>query len=1567
MNPSPVSLSSSSNNIASNAFTNNKSKDGKDTAAGALPIAGSTTFDVARGRVAATAQRIIDSIQPTNKPSTGGLIKKANLATSSSAPTILETGNLRRPPSKVTSASSNGPVTKVSPASTSIGPKFIQPKRRGRPPDATTTASANGSMNKVNAISTLSTSSTKLPTPANTSNFQKSGTSTRPTIDSSKSTSNSAIKLADSLLGKARKVASNGHLISRAEKEGSTGVGNKDKAALGDKPTNDKSSSKTSGNKSAPLFTSAPRLALMKTARRATPQSTAARKMAMNGTVVPRINSTISNSSTGKGNTSIGHRPANDAQRIQPNSISNGSKSTSTALPSAISSSGSWGTSNRTGPTVSRVSFPVQPHQSAFEKHATLQHDPSSSSSNVWSRNTSTSNPKPDSEPNSSTIDTPAQRSIFAQDALTSKLPSKRPFGEDPNTGRQITTSNKKSLSIITKEPMNMFTSRASLKQWSTEPQQVPSSGISKRQADELDSNPSLIEEEDTSQHEEVSTGKLPTSASDRSNKQSPSIRTSKRKMDDNFTSPNSQKIDRRQSRIKRPRLSSRNDKAPNSAAEAEVSRSPSPEPSNSINNSISNPRRMMTEIIDLTMLSDSEDEDEVDPLDQEERKKRHQEELARLEEAEKEEVEVKKEIESPNSKSRSKSQSDSASVSIPNSENRLDPSQSAIIENPVRRPIRHLGEVYTNRASPSSSDEVDTPNSAPRTSAHASNTAKISEILPSQPNKLPLRLAESVSSNGKTNSPAQQIDTAALTTDNRSAHNTNIPAEKQDTTQHKFRDTSDVWNTACNPNDTFWTHPRGLVISSDGNRETEYVGSRAWILTMKRLRAQRSKSMTFRFTPVFRPNRKSLFLLRNIRSAVNVLARQRFPSLERRIPVKHPRPFNVDRVRAHRSKMESNIHTCREDRFLVLKFGRIEPLSELSNKATISPDKAVIKVYGMDDGVADLLSHCQVRNFALRSGGIVYPILYSNSTCSNNPGKEIGNFKIIIELYHKKELWSGSPFEIDLKTLISEEGDFLQNPIPLELQSTAGNRIMLHPAPSWAFDPALELPQLPRKIVEDVLDINTLVSYQRSELAPPHKIEFLSDKEVGTFKTEEEIATYLAILHHGKFRVSIEKEQHDGKIVTTIISEDRFTYNWVYKAKYNTVLEQDVLLIELGPPPQRPSPSLSPSPVDEDIEPDNVEQVTSSSGNVRATMSDNGSIADEGADHSIDDDHRDQNGGRGISDPLFSGPPEMDYDNDNDPATPTTPFSSIASLLRTPQQNIRSAPTSATSSQFPGLMHQTLNTDRGSASIAAVPETFADLVGRIYKSQSVDREGDGPHAQENPDEFMDVDDLDQTNSNTGSLQRPATVMPTITSPSQLKSINSSQIQKSPGKNDDLTTTHSSSDAPTSKPTKTGLAGPSMAYRINNQYTKWSSRIDPGTLADLFPALDQVWDGGKIRHMVRDQEESVIWTRYHLSQEHRFMSCIWNRWRHQKGPIPVDNRSEYYTSFIRAYADVMIRAGLTREVGDHLWVLCRENYISFKEVKEALSLWNSLSGFQRKLIAQREQKDREDARQQKIQ
>lgn len=81
-------------------------------------------------------------------------------------------------------------------------------------------------------------------------------------------------------------------------------------------------------------------------------------------------------------------------------------------------------------------------------------------------------------------------------------------------------------------------------------------------------------------------------------------------------------------------------------------------------------------------------------------------------------------------------------------------------------------------------------------------------------------------------------------------------------------------------------------------------------------------------------------------------------------------------------------------------------------------------------------------------------------------------------------------------------------------------------------------------------------------------------------------------------------------------------------------------------------------------------------------------------------------------------------------------------------------------------------------------------------------------------------------------------------SPTNISGQSRSQLRDSPPAIEDL------------RPfTKTGHAGPYMGKRVN-QWTEWSSSLEPGTLIDFMGELDKVWDGGRVRHLIRHQEVS---------------------------------------------------------------------------------------------------------------
>ncbi|WVQ83105.1 hypothetical protein IAT38_005243 [Cryptococcus sp. DSM 104549] len=143
--------------------------------------------------------------------------------------------------------------------------------------------------------------------------------------------------------------------------------------------------------------------------------------------------------------------------------------------------------------------------------------------------------------------------------------------------------------------------------------------------------------------------------------------------------------------------------------------------------------------------------------------------------------------------------------------------------------------------------------------------------------------------------------------------------------------------------------------------------------------------------------------------------------------------------------------------------------------------------------------------------------------------------------------------------------------------------------------------------------------------------------------------------------------------------------------------------------------------------------------------------------------------------------------------------------------------------------------------------------------------------------------------------------------------------------------------------TQSGLAEPFMRNRENNGYTTWSSRIEPGKVSDLMGELDKIWDGGKFRHVMRDQEERLVWTQAQMSHERRFLGCCWNRWVHQHGPIPnSDYAAGYLKQWFDNYGPIMYRAGLALEVKDWLHLHLKNRHIQIAHFLGACEYWNSM-------------------------
>ncbi|WVO12625.1 hypothetical protein L204_100230 [Cryptococcus depauperatus] len=136
------------------------------------------------------------------------------------------------------------------------------------------------------------------------------------------------------------------------------------------------------------------------------------------------------------------------------------------------------------------------------------------------------------------------------------------------------------------------------------------------------------------------------------------------------------------------------------------------------------------------------------------------------------------------------------------------------------------------------------------------------------------------------------------------------------------------------------------------------------------------------------------------------------------------------------------------------------------------------------------------------------------------------------------------------------------------------------------------------------------------------------------------------------------------------------------------------------------------------------------------------------------------------------------------------------------------------------------------------------------------------------------------------------------------------------------------------------LVQPNMGKRVN-QWTKWSTSFEPGTLIDFMPELDKVWNGGKLRHVIKYQD-SLVWIQRHLSPQQRFVACAWNRWVHQKGPIPVINTAGYLKLWLDLYGPILAQAQITSEVKDNLHIHFLNHLISLPDYIGACSYWNRL-------------------------
>ncbi|WVW84617.1 hypothetical protein I302_106651 [Kwoniella bestiolae CBS 10118] len=725
--------------------------------------------------------------------------------------------------------------------------------------------------------------------------------------------------------------------------------------------------------------------------------------------------------------------------------------------------------------------------------------------------------------------------------------------------------------------------------------------------------------------------------------------------------------------------------------------------------------------------------------------------------------------------------------------------------------------------------------------------------------------------------------------------------------------DADGIWKIACNPLDRFWTfHSDRLVLDGLAGKE-EYVGSplrkMKTIMTetvAKYLRKKRRKEkVTVNNNP---PTRGLPFLPRNIRAGIAHLAEMKFPNLHSRDRKKSRPKGRFEKFWNSCIQRENNIHTCREDRWFVIKLGRFEMLDRAIFDLIQIPDSVRIEVFRGSSDKPAFSNTFKLHNLAIRPSEVRLPFSIPNTTATpqSNPTEgPFSPFSIEARFYRGSKLLYDGPLRSESRFVVCADGTFIPNPEhrPVDLRCASGKHFRLLPAPSWAWDPATTLRPLPRKIIPKRPRTTNIHLIDNSRTVDPGTTVLLREV-IENFDSEEEVATYLAIVYKGNFQVKVTRQRSDHRTITTIElirvgdhRDDDLRHNETDRQSITTEDLEGLVSV--------------------------VEEVGTTSPDERGqVMPGNPSLGAHSGVSMVDQAKSNATGIGGMRTISFNRQEAMS-------AGPTLKINSLPS--RSPH--------------IPQLHHE-----------LALP-SFSDT-GNVVTSDlpRITSCTTSPNLELLPlvgkqDATLPTDKEDMVNTNVTEnydstpLKRP-TQLPLGTSSSHPTT---KLTFKAP-----LPTVQTVID--TLKPTSNGLAGPSMSNRVN-EYTRWSTRIDPGTLADLFPALDEVWDGGEIRHIIRDHEESVIWTRYHLTEKQRFMACCWNRWVYQMGPIPLSGRSNYYRSFIGAYGGVMLRAGLTREIGDHLRILWRDKYISLTEMGGVLRLWNEVSGFQGKLREERAKKE----------
>ncbi|WWC70708.1 uncharacterized protein I206_104659 [Kwoniella pini CBS 10737] len=677
-----------------------------------------------------------------------------------------------------------------------------------------------------------------------------------------------------------------------------------------------------------------------------------------------------------------------------------------------------------------------------------------------------------------------------------------------------------------------------------------------------------------------------------------------------------------------------------------------------------------------------------------------------------------------------------------------------------------------------------------------------------------------------------------------------------------------EIWQVACNETDAFWdTSPSSIL------HRQEYVGGEEWKRRLVNLRKTRKGGAESTTRHRSACDARLPFLVRNIRSGVKGIARTRFPYLKATHTNYRPTKSSFQQFWETWTFRESNIHTCRQDLFLMVKFGHFLQIDSGPTIQT-SPDSAKIEIFcnNVESSIFSMNMSLD-RNMAIRPSEFKIPVHYLTELNRHHQlgipsDVELPGTRLRITA---KFLSDGKPcldpFESPWTVFTSRNGNVMPRPRGwFRLSNKAEQRLEMRPPPAWAFDPAQILPPLPQKLSQ--IPTNRIVLVCR-DLTYTNKVNYgLTSKHLSGFSNEEEIATYLAVIHKGNFHVEVTRELLAGTPCVRIRLRDR------------KMINADTQIST----PSMAAPTYFPviSTLVESVTPTQEVQINKQTNSLYVSTHNS---------------------------PTF----EIRVDNVSDEAP----------------------------------ANQELY-DQSKAG-AAIMANDVDLLMTDLSPMNVnDSMGDSLCINDKDEQPPPVTSpTRRINPNWTLLRNGLTMVP----PTSVDKRKNESI--SLGKPTSLPS--SAVGTPVLVPTSNGLVGPIMSNRIN-KYTNWSTRIDPGTLADLFPELDKIWDGGTSRYLIRDHEESVTWTRYHLTEKQRFMACCWNRWVYQKGPIPTSHRSDYYISFIRAYGEVMIKAGLTREIGDTLHVYWRDNHISLKEMGDTLKVWNEISGFHMKL-----RKAREDA------